>query len=502
LRIPRLGLFLFWLAAISLFCGFLFFYRLDARDLWSSHEGRAAQNAQSMVGDGYWGVPRLLDQQFDLQKPPLYYWLVSLVARARGGIVDAWAVRLPAALSALMTVLLVLGFAWRQGQGRAGVIAAILLATAVHFTWMARIGRIDMPLTLVISAALLAFYRGIQGEGKVWPWFLLGYVALAAGVLLKGPIGLVLPAAVLVAYVILESRVAGWSAARSLVLSLSWGIPLLALLVLPWFVWASGQTGGKLVRCFLWYHNIERAFGGSGGLRAHPWWFYAPRLTVDLLPWSPLIPLAAWSLFRHGRWRAEPVARFGLVWFAVMVLVLSCARFKRADYLLPAYPGAALLVGFALARRGETEAATKTSFRLQPALAGFASIVVIGALTGWQYQVDNVLPREEPARESRAFAAAIRRAAPAPQLVIFFRAEAHALAFHVGRPLNTVLEWENIDIWVKRPGEHYFVMPPDCVEAWPQHIPSARLEVLARNTDPAGGRHEHPLVLARSVPVP
>src|SRR5262249_31931763 len=38
----------------------LFYYRLDARDLWASHEARAAQNAQRILDDGAWGLPRLL----------------------------------------------------------------------------------------------------------------------------------------------------------------------------------------------------------------------------------------------------------------------------------------------------------------------------------------------------------------------------------------------------------------------------------------------------------
>src|ERR1700687_5342774 len=33
---------------------FLFFYRLGDRDLWSSHEGRAAQDAETILEDGNW----------------------------------------------------------------------------------------------------------------------------------------------------------------------------------------------------------------------------------------------------------------------------------------------------------------------------------------------------------------------------------------------------------------------------------------------------------------
>src|SRR5262245_33429918 len=101
---------LFFLALSS---GFLFFYRLAERDLWSSHEGRAGQDAQSVLTRGPWSVPRLFDEQLDLQKPPLYYWLVAAVAHVRGVVVDAWAVRLPAALAGWLGVL-----------GLAGLLAA------------------------------------------------------------------------------------------------------------------------------------------------------------------------------------------------------------------------------------------------------------------------------------------------------------------------------------------------------------------------------------------
>ena len=78
----------------------LLFHHLGDRELWSSHEARAAQEAQRMLDDGDWKLPRLYDDQEDLQKPPLYYWLVAGVAWLRGAPVDGWAVRLPSALAA------------------------------------------------------------------------------------------------------------------------------------------------------------------------------------------------------------------------------------------------------------------------------------------------------------------------------------------------------------------------------------------------------------------
>src|SRR5579871_793133 len=90
---------------LSALCGVLFFHGLGDRDLHSSHEARAAQNAQMVLSEGHWLLPRLYDGHLELQKPPLYYWLVALLGWAGGGEVGPWAVRLPAALSALGCVL-------------------------------------------------------------------------------------------------------------------------------------------------------------------------------------------------------------------------------------------------------------------------------------------------------------------------------------------------------------------------------------------------------------
>src|SRR2546423_15722782 len=88
-------------------CYFLFFHDLGARELSSSHEARAAQDAQSILLEHAWGLPHLFDRKVELQKPPLYYWLVAGVAYLCGGTVDAWSVRAPAALAWLTGALFV-----------------------------------------------------------------------------------------------------------------------------------------------------------------------------------------------------------------------------------------------------------------------------------------------------------------------------------------------------------------------------------------------------------
>jgi 4-amino-4-deoxy-L-arabinose transferase-like glycosyltransferase len=478
------------LAALVVLAAGLFFWRLGARDLWSSHECRAAMNAQSLLEPDSSGMPRLFDGQPEVQKPPLYYWLVAGIAWLRGGSVDEIAVRLPAALAALCTLALVVGgLAWR-GRPVAGLLAGLVLGSSIHFPWLARIGRIDLPLALTVTVAAGAFVYALEQRAGWRKTALLGaWLAVAAGVLLKGPIGLVLPAAVVAGWLLIEGRwPAFWELAawRRLARELGavWGLALVVLLCLPVFLWAEHASGGRFCREFFWLHNVERGLGGSR-LRSHAWWLHGPYLGLYLLPYSPLLLAVAWPRL----WRHDRLARLGLVWMLAVLLVLSAAHFKRADYLLPAYPGAAVFLGCVvergLGRRWPTA--------LVAALGGIM-------LTGWVVWIERVLPAWEAYRDYRSFAALVRRQAPPPAEVVFFRTEAHALAFRVGRPLAVLVEWPVLEKRLTRPGRHLVVLPPAVAAEAARRLPGIRFEELGRTTTLAGGRHERPLVLVTAHP--
>jgi 4-amino-4-deoxy-L-arabinose transferase-like glycosyltransferase len=482
-------------ACVALY--FLFFHRLADRDLWSSHEARAAMDGQSVL-DGDWKLPRLYDGRAEMQKPPLYYWLVALAA-APGGAVDAWAVRLPAALSAVGCVAVLAGLGLRRGRPFAGILAGVVLATAVHFTWLARIGRIDMPLSLTTTLAVACFHlAGAETRRASRPLLFGGYVAVAAGVMLKGPIGAILPLAVVVVHRWLERLLASRIPAggRGYVsLRLWWGLPLVAALTLPWFLWANAHTGGEFAQEFFWRHNVERGLG-NGDLRSHPWWLYLPYFAGDFLPWTPLLALAAFAAWRRGWWRDDAEMRLGAVWFVVIFGGLSLSSFKRGDYLLPAYPGAALFLGCALERWRNDWAVHRPA--LGRGLPLLCAIVAACVALGWVVRVHRTLPAQEAYRNYETFAAVIRGRAPAPQEVIFFRTEAHALAFHTGEPMRVLSEWGDLDAQVRSGAVRYVVMPPDDARDVRNAVRGVNWEDVASNVELAGGRHERPLVLLRA----
>jgi hypothetical protein len=271
-----------------------------------------------------------------------------------------------------------------------------------------------------------------------------------------------------------------------------WGLPLVFAIALPWFIQANVRTNGEFFRVFFWHHNFERAMGGAEDLAEHPWWYYGPRLLVDALPASLVILPAIALLLRRGVWRQDREARLGLLWLAVVVGVLSCAKFKRADYLLPAYPGLAIFLG-CVAERLYFAAGSIGRRALATGLVAIAA----GSLAAWGYVIHFEHARLEPNREQVTFAHQIRDVAPAPSVVLFFRVECHPLAFHVGRPINTLLEWENLDVWAGGARPTYVLMSPEDAADWPNHLTAGRLEEVLRNPP----CHDKPLVLLRTRPI-
>ncbi|AMV24257.1 Undecaprenyl phosphate-alpha-4-amino-4-deoxy-L-arabinose arabinosyl transferase [Gemmata sp. SH-PL17] len=478
----------------------LFFFQLGARDLVSSHEARAAQNSQRMLDTGEWGLPTLFDEQRDLQKPPGYYWLGAVAGYLDGGRVSPWAARFPAAASSILAVLLVYGFLRRESGKTTALVAAVALGTANHFITIGRTARIDVPLTCAVTVALFAFYRGTTaGVGtrvaRREGWFVLSALAAGGAVLLKGPVGLALIGSTAVAFLIAERfATAPADRARLPLLSAIVGVIVVALVAVPWFVWAQHATRGEFVRVFFWHHNVERFAGTSEALASHPWWYYGPRFAMAFLPWTlPLVPLVWWGL-RSGVWKEDRAFRLGVVWLVVMVAVLSASRFKRADYLLPAFPGAAIALGCAAERWLTSRADARSAVR---AKWGFG-VLVAGALAVCPVMWIVVEPAENARQEKRPFAAAIREYAPKPQTILLFRAESHLLAYHLGAPLHTLVEWGELREVLAVPGPHAVVMPPEYVDE-AERITGRKLVPVATLADFTSVRPPRPLVCLRTA---
>jgi 4-amino-4-deoxy-L-arabinose transferase-like glycosyltransferase len=243
-------------ACISIFALLLFFPGLGARDFWAPVEPRYGEIARVMFAKGEWIVP-MVNGELYTDKPILFFWIALAAAKILGGVSE-WTVRLPAALGGVGFVLTTYFFGRDFFSARVGAIAAIVLATSFRVMWESRWAHVDMLFGFFF---LLAIYFGARallrrgGPNEI----LLAYVFMALATLTKGLIGIVLPALLLISFMLLRRD---WSMIRTARPAL--GVPLFLLVAAPWFYMVHRATGGQWLSDFIYIHHFRRYTAGSG----------------------------------------------------------------------------------------------------------------------------------------------------------------------------------------------------------------------------------------------
>src|SRR5437870_2881251 len=178
------------LAAVA---GGLCFQGLGRYPLLDPDEARHAEVAREMAAAS--GVRRLFLPTLDFEpyreKPPGYYWLVALAYGALG--VGEAAARAVSALAALVAVLALYAYALPRWGLPAALGAGAVAATSAGWFGPARYGNLDMTLTACVTVGVLS---GLAWLGRPAPRRapLAPYVAAGLGLLVKGPLALVLVA--------------------------------------------------------------------------------------------------------------------------------------------------------------------------------------------------------------------------------------------------------------------------------------------------------------------
>lgn len=321
---------------------------LGGHDLWAPDEPYFGEGAREMVVDDEWLVPHV-NGVVTTDKPPLFFWTIALLSLP-GGEVTPWTARLPSALAALGTLLLVIRIGRRErgstrSSDRAALrpagsavrvawLAPLVLSTTLMFWEKARWAQIDALLCFLIWVALSAFESWRAGEARGLPAGLLFWLAAALAVLAKGPVGLLLPLGIALVTLAVDRRLGAWRRFAPFA-----GPILFAAVVGAWLAAATLWSGTDYsVWGALEEHFVNRAVHGMH--HRQPPWYYLEVLPLHLLPWTGLVPGALLLAWR----RRTPIDRFLLVAVVFVVLFFSISTEKRDLYVLPAVPAFALLV--------------------------------------------------------------------------------------------------------------------------------------------------------------
>ncbi len=376
--------------SLVLVAGVVFFTNLGTPPLWDRDEPRNAGCAAEMLQRGDWIVP-VFNAELRTHKPVLLYWLMMCSYAVFG--VGEFGARFWSALLGIGTVVLTYEIGSRLFDRRVAFWSGLILSTTVLFGVAVRAATPDSLLIFCGTLALAIFVDGAFGkcstaDSQVFSPTSLSrgrfprsylhvvamYAAMGLGVLAKGPVGFVLPTAVVGMYLLIANlpkvdERCGWLPRLSAVVrtfaplhffKICWtmrpftAVATVLVVALPWYVWVSIRTGGAWPRGFFWEHNIGRALQPMEGHSGPVVLFYVGVILIGFFPWSILAVPAGLRIAAAIRDRDAPRQHraivFLLCWVGVYVGLFSLAQTKLPNYVTPCYPALAVLVAYFVRR--------------------------------------------------------------------------------------------------------------------------------------------------------
>jgi 4-amino-4-deoxy-L-arabinose transferase-like glycosyltransferase len=321
------------LLALVATCLVLFSFQIGNHDFWDPDEPRYAGVTRNILENDAWF--RFTDNGLPYtHKPPLYFWIVAVTSRLGGGLNETTA-RVPAGLAGLLCVVAVYRLGRRLFNPRVAWLSAMTLATSQRFFLESRWVHMDTLLTLFVVLAMDSAHTALRGNRRSWIW-MYGWMAL--GCLVKGPFGLILPAAG-----VLVTLASTRALSRLSESAWWWGLPLCLLPVLVW-LFASSRLSGVDPGSVLSRQVIQRFQEGVHHPR--PIYYYLYSLPLEFLPWTLFLPSVLRFTFPTAHPRERQSLLFVYGWVVGNLAILSLVAEKRPSYLLPLIPALALLVGF------------------------------------------------------------------------------------------------------------------------------------------------------------
>ncbi|MBI3409133.1 MAG: glycosyltransferase family 39 protein [Planctomycetes bacterium] len=428
------------LALLLAVCGFFCFYGLGAVELYRN-EGLRAILAREMLRTGNWIVPTLYGEPL-LTKPPGMYIAIALCSWPFGDVTE-WTARLPSAIAATATVLLVFWYFSRQLGPRAGLVAALMMPITPFWLDKSTTAEIDMLQVAWVTAAILFFLRGMESalavgsrlnEAPRFLWILAAMICLAGGVLTKWTAPLFVYGAVTPLLWCRGRLRLFWS--RQHIVSALVGMGI----VLAWLAAAISQVGWEIIWSTVSREALEHLVPGQSP-KPYSWMevlLHPFRIFASTLPWSPLALLTLRPAFAAGfseRGRFLLQALHCWVWPSMVFWTFATEHSVR--HSAPLFPALLGLSALALVRLFEPEALARSTATLAGASGSIRRFLTV-ALLAWTIvkvvYVEVVVPHRVAKRHTRDKAAELATLVPSECVLYLFRIKDEGILFYYGRP--------------------------------------------------------------------
>ena len=347
----------------------LFFMDLGGLPLLEPDEGRNAEVGREMLVSGDWITPHF-NGFAALDKPAVYFWMVAASLKTFG--VSQGAARVPSALMAVATLLLVWFLARRIHGDSAGLRAGLVFAACPLALVLAREVIFDMTLTFFVTVAMVAFWLAEESDFRR-PWFdVMMFAAMGVAVITKGFVGILIPLIATLIYEAVRGRAREW-----LRLRWGWGLLIFLAVALPWFI-AVSVRNPDFPRYAFWNESLKRFVTGAarrgGGI-----FYFIPVFLGGFFPWSLFLLLACGQRLRRWRELKQEAGRpvlFLLSWAAWVFVFFTLSHSKLPTYFLPAIVPLSILMGLVWQEVGKEAQARPPDWLT----AGFALLLGLGVI--------------------------------------------------------------------------------------------------------------------------
>ena len=332
-------------------------------------EPRFAQASKQMIESGD-TVDIRFQGEARHKKPIGIYWMqASVVSAAEAlGVADArrtiWLYRLPSLAGAVLAVLATFWAALAFVERRNAFIAALLFGATILLGVEARLAKTDAVIAATIAAGMGVLARAWLTLPVTLAQRAVFWIAIAVGILVKGPITPMIPAFAAAALSVWRRRLS-WLRGLSPLM----GAALCLALIAPWFVLIWLKTSGAFFSTSVGGDMLGKVAAGQEAHGAPPG-LYLAVFWLTAWPMAPFAALAAPFAFAARR---EPGVAFLLAWLVPAWLLFEAVPTKLPHYVLPLYPAIAILIAVAIERG---------ALALQPLWARFVLFLLpaIGAL--------------------------------------------------------------------------------------------------------------------------
>lgn len=325
----------FPMLTVILICSIIFFLGLGKRGLWAPDETRYVAVAKEIVDSNDWITLRLNGAIYR-EKPPVFFWLISLFSLLFGKFSE-FSARLPSAVAGLGSAAITYLFAKKLFDEKVALLSTLILITSLAYLGASRWVILDPLLTFFVIFSIYLLYLGLMEKKRRLAAYIFAFVLMALGTLTKGPVGFILPLLVLIVFSSFANNL------RSLFTKeFFWGFFLFILLILSWLIPACMKAGGSYTNELL----LKQIFGRYFRPFSHkePFYFYFVRFPAEFLPWIFFLPSAIIYLIKNKINEAN--VKFIFIWFASIFIFFTLSKSKNDLYILPAYPAAAMAIAY------------------------------------------------------------------------------------------------------------------------------------------------------------